>query len=234
MTKDEFIQELAKLNIMVTDQQLAQFEKYYELLVEWNNKINLTAITSKEDVYEKHFFDSLLTAKALNLSTQTICDVGAGAGFPSVPLKIVFPNLDITIVDSLEKRIKFLNVLAKELDLINFKALALRAEDHAQDHRESYDVVLSRAVARLNILAELCLPLVKVDGYFIALKGKQALEENDEACQGIQKLGAKLISKDKYQLLSDSSTRYLLKYQKIEKTKEKYPRNFSQIKKKPL
>ncbi|MDH6603686.1 16S rRNA (guanine527-N7)-methyltransferase [Bacilli bacterium PM5-9] len=234
MTKEQFIDELKKININLTSYQLEQFDKYFKVLVEWNEKMNLTSITEEEEVYEKHFYDCLLVSQSYDFNNQKICDVGAGAGFPSVPLKIVYPDLDITIVDSLDKRIKFLNVLSDELNLDNFKAVSQRAEEFAQDNREAYDLVLARAVARLNILVELCLPLVKVDGYFVALKGKQALEELDEAKLGIEKLGANLISKDKYQLISDYSTRYMLKYKKVKPTDKKYPRNYSQIKKKPL
>ncbi|MDF9867343.1 16S rRNA (guanine527-N7)-methyltransferase [Bacilli bacterium PM5-3] len=234
MTKEQFIDELKKINISLTSYQLEQFDKYFKVLVEWNEKMNLTSITEEEEVYEKHFYDCLLVSQSYDFNNQKICDVGAGAGFPSVPLKIVYPDLDITIVDSLDKRIKFLNVLSDELNLDNFRAVSQRAEEFAQDNREAYDLVLARAVARLNILVELCLPLVKVDGYFVALKGKQALEELDEAKLGIEKLGANLISKDKYQLISDYSTRYMLKYKKVKPTDKKYPRNYSQIKKKPL
>jgi len=234
MTREQFIQALADIDIEITDYQLKQFEKYYELLIEWNSKINLTAITQEDEVYEKHFYDSLLVAKSFRFSNQKICDVGAGAGFPSIPLKIIYPEIELVIVDSLTKRIKFLDILAKELELTNFEAVSARAEDYAKENREQFDLVLGRAVARLNILDELCIPLVKVNGYFIALKGKQGLEELEEAIKGIEKLGAVLRGKEKYQLLSDDSVRYILKFEKVKKTDNKYPRNFGQIKKKPL
>ena len=172
MNREEFIKALLEKGIELTDKQLDQFEKYYELLVEWNEKMNLTAITNKEDVYLKHFYDSLTPSFDFEFKDQSLCDIGAGAGFPSIPLKIVYPDLKITIVDSLSKRITFLNHLTKELGLSHVKAVAARAEEYAIDHRESFDIVSARAVARLNILDELCLPLTKVGGYFITLKGR--------------------------------------------------------------
>ena len=189
MLPEEFRQLLAAKGIELTDQQMTQFDQYFHLLVEWNEKMNLTAITDKEDVYLKHFYDSITIAFDFDFNDQTLIDVGAGAGFPSVPLKILYPNLKITIVDSLNKRITFLNHLFKELELDNCQAVAARAEEYAKDHRESVDIVMARAVARLNILDELCLPLVKKNGYFLSLKGRQAPEEVKEAKKGIQLLG---------------------------------------------
>lgn len=234
MTVDCFIKELDKIGIQIDEYQLKQFNTYYEMLIEWNKKINLTAILEKEEVYEKHFYDCLLATQVYDFSNQKICDIGAGAGFPSIPLKIIYPNLSITIVDSLEKRIKFLNELSKKLELSDFVAIAQRAEDHAQSNREKYDLVTGRAVARLNILDELCLPLVKQGGHFLALKGKQGKIEHEESKKGIEILGAKLEKAEKYHLISDDSTRYLLLYKKMKKTDIKFPRNFGQIKKKPL
>mgnify|MGYP003293869646 CR=1 FL=1 len=186
MNIEQFIQALKEHGIELTQRQLIQFEMYYKELVEWNEKMNLTNITEKEDVYLKHFYDSLTLAFDYPLSNQSIADIGAGAGFPSIPLKIVYPELKITIVDSLNKRITFLNHLVKELQLTNVKAIAARAEEYATDHREQYDIVSARAVARLNILDELCLPLVKVGGMFISLKGNQGLIEVEEANKGIE------------------------------------------------
>ena len=204
MTQQEFIVSLEEKGIVLSEKQIKQFEKYYEILVEWNEKMNLTAITDREGVYLKHFYDSLTIAFDFPFSNQTICDVGAGAGFPSVPLKIVYPELNVTIVDSLNKRITFLNHLFKELELDHIQAVASRAEDFCKDHRESFDIVMARAVARLNILDELCLPLVKKDGYFLSLKGDQ----NDY--------------------------RHNIVIKKVKSTPAKYPRNYGQIKKKPL
>ena len=176
MNELEFIKQLETKGITLTPQQVNQFKQYFKILVEWNEKMNLTAITDEEGVYLKHFYDSLTIAFDFDFTDQNIVDVGAGAGFPSVPLKIVYPELKITIVDSLTKRITFLNHLFKELNLSNCQAISARAEDYAKDHRKKCDIVMARAVARLNILDELCLPLVKVGGYFLALKGLKATE----------------------------------------------------------
>ena len=189
MNELEFIKQLETKGITLTPQQVNQFKQYFKILVEWNEKMNLTAITDEEGVYLKHFYDSLTIAFDFDFTDQSIVDVGAGAGFPSVPLKIVYPELKITIVDSLTKRITFLNHLFKELNLSNCQAISARAEDYAKDHRQKCDIVMARAVARLNILDELCLPLVKVGGYFLALKGLKATEELEEAGKGIVLLG---------------------------------------------
>jgi len=234
MTKEAFVQSCQEIGINLSNKQIQQFDTYYQALIEWNEKINLTAITQESEVYEKHFYDCLLLSQVINLDKQSICDVGAGAGFPSIPLKIVYPNLKVTIVDSLNKRIKFLDHLVEQLGLSDVKAVAARAEEFALDHRESFDIVTGRAVARLNILDELCLPLVKKDGYFIALKGKQGLIEEAEAKKGIDLLGGKLIESKVYNLPNELSERCLLLYQKVKATPTKYPRAFGQIKKNPL
>ena len=192
MNELEFIKQLETKGITLTPQQVNQFKQYFKILVEWNEKMNLTAITDEEGVYLKHFYDSLTIAFDFDFTDQSIVDVGAGAGFPSVPLKIVYPELKITIVDSLTKRITFLNHLFKELNLSNCQAISARAEDYAKDHRQKCDIVMARAVARLNILDELCLPLVKVGGYFLALKGLKATEELEEAGKGIVLLGGQV------------------------------------------
>src|SRR5690554_2571083 len=177
MNIEQFQQHLKEeIQIELTDHQLQQFDTYYKMLVEWNEKINLTAITEKHEVYLKHFYDSLTAAKYFSLTKDQpikLCDVVAGAGFPSIPLKIAFPNLDVTIVDSLNKRITFLNELADALALENVHFYHDRAETFGQnkDHREKYDVVTARAVARMSVLSEFCIPLVKVGGAFVALKG---------------------------------------------------------------
>ncbi|MEG0284174.1 MAG: 16S rRNA (guanine(527)-N(7))-methyltransferase RsmG [Erysipelotrichales bacterium] len=215
MNETEFVDALNEIGIVLNDKQIEQFKVYYETLVKWNEKMNLTAITEKNEVYEKHFYDCLLASQMIEFSNQKICDVGAGAGFPSVPLKIVYPDLEIVIVDSLEKRIKFLNELASQLGLDKFKAIAARAEEHAQENKEEYDIVMGRAVARLNILDELCIPLVKKGGYFLTLKGRQGEIEHQEASKGINILGAKLEKMEKYNLPSDESVIYLILYKKI-------------------
>lgn len=234
MNELEFQNILKGKGIEVSERQLKQFQKYYEILVEWNEKMNLTAITDKEDVYLKHFYDSITIAFDFDFNDQTLIDVGAGAGFPSIPLKILYPNLKITIVDSLNKRITFLNHLFKELELDNCKAVAARAEEYAKDHRESVDIVMARAVARLNILDELCLPLVKKEGYFLSLKGRQASEEVKEATKGIQLLGGEIESTHDFTLANHDDFRSNIIIKKVKETPKKYPRMFSKIKKSPL
>lgn len=234
MNIEKFIEELAKQNIILTQRQLEQFELYFKELVEWNEKMNLTNITQKEDVYLKHFYDSLTLAFNYPLSNQSICDIGAGAGFPSIPLKIAFPDLKVTIVDSLNKRITFLNHLIKVLELDNVEAIASRAEEYALAHRESFDIVSARAVARLNILDELCLPLVKVGGYFITLKGAQGQEELDESLNGIIKLGGKVQEVRAFKLPIIEDQRVNIYIEKVKSTPKSYPRMFAKIKKSPL
>lgn len=234
MNIEEFIKALEEKGIKLNDKQLKQFDIYYHTLVEWNEKMNLTAITEEKEVYLKHFYDSLTPSFDFKFSNQSLCDIGAGAGFPSIPLKIVYPDLKITIVDSLSKRITFLNHLFQELELTNVSAVSARAEEYALNHKESFDIVTARAVARLNILDELCLPLVKLEGYFITLKGRIAEEELKEANKGIQTLGGKVVDKKFFTLSSNDDQRCNIYIQKIKNTPQKYPRAFGKIKKKPL
>ena len=234
MDQLEFIEKLAQRGIILSPLQLEQFEQYYNILVEWNKKMNLTAITDKESVYLKHFYDSLTIAFDFDFNNQKIVDVGAGAGFPSIPLKIVFPELEITIVDSLSKRITFLEHLFGALKLDKVSAVAARSEEYAINHREQADIVMARAVARLNVLDELCLPLVKVGGYFLSLKGRQVNEEIQEAKQGIAILGGEIESLVEFSLADQDDLRGNVIIKKIKATPTKYPRQFGQIKKKPL
>lgn len=234
MNQEQFIQALKEKGIELSDKQIHQFRRYFELLVEWNEKMNLTAITDEEDVYLKHFYDSLTISFDYKLDNQSLCDIGAGAGFPSIPLKIVYPNLKITIVDSLTKRITFLKELTKQLELEHVEAISARAEEYAIKHRESFDIVTARAVARLNILDELCLPLVKVGGDFITLKGLKASEEYEEAKKGIAALGGELYKEEGFTLTDENDHRCNMYIKKKKSTPAKYPRQFAQIKKKPL
>ena len=168
MTKEEFIKYLEELNIYPTEEQLQKLEKFYNLLVEWNEKINLTRITTKEDVYLKHFYDSLTITKEIDLSkVNTLCDVGTGAGFPGIVLKIMYPNLKVTLIDSLQKRVNYLNTIIKELNLDNIEAIHTRGEDY----QGQFDVVTSRAVANIEKLVNYTMHLVSKDGVFIAMKG---------------------------------------------------------------
>ena len=235
MNKEQFYNNLELQNIKLTDKQKNQFEKYFELVVEWNEKINLTAITEENDFYTKHFYDSVATSFYYDFSeVKTICDVGSGAGFPSIPLKIVYPHIEVTIVDSLNKRIKFLNLLAEELGLKNYNFIHARAEEAGQNKnlRESFDVVTARAVARLNILAELCLPLVKKGGYFLSLKAQKSDEEKEEALGAIKLLGGKLEEDDEFFI--ENEERHILKIRKAKETPNKYPRKAGLPNKKPL
>lgn len=231
----DFKQDLLNLNIESSDSNLLKFEEYYNFLVDYNEKVNLTAITERKEVYYKHFYDSLTLSLSLDLNEPVKCvDVGAGAGFPSIPNAIIFPNFNVTIIDSLNKRIAFLNQLIEKLKLCNAKALHKRAEEYASEAREDADVVTARAVARLNILAELCLPLVKVGGYFIAMKSVESEVELKEAQNAIKILGGSYIKTIEVFLPNDLGKREILVFKKIKNTPLKYPRVFGQIKKKPL
>lgn len=234
MKIEEFIQALEAWHITLNEQQLKQFEIYVEMLQTWNEKMNLTNIVDREEIYLKHFYDSLTLAFYHPLSDQSICDIGAGAGFPSIPLKIVFPMLKVTIVDSLNKRITFLNALFEALGLEQVEAVNARAEVYCQDHREAFDIVTARAVARFDILDELCLPLVKQGGYFIALKGAGGEEEYQAAASGITKLGGHLASHYAFTLPGHEDKRMNYYIKKVKKTPVCYPRAYAKIKKSPL
>lgn len=224
----DFIKELDSLNISLTDKQLEQFDKYFNLLIEYNKVMNLTGITDKDEVYLKHFYDSLTLVKAYDFNKElSICDVGSGAGFPSIPLKIAFPNIKVVIVDALNKRLEFLKVVINELGLDNVTLIHSRAEE--LDKREYYDIVTSRALADVNIGLELCMPLVKVNGFYLPMVVSYDLGPNT-----IKLLGGVLEEVIEFKLPIENSERKILKIKKIEKTNKKYPRAFSQIKKKPL
>lgn len=238
MQKEAFIQYLMDhYQVELTEKQKEQFDKYYEILVEWNQKMNLTAITEKNEVYLKHFLDSLSLISATNWEeVTTVCDVGAGAGFPSLPLKIVFPHLKITIVDSLNKRIQFLNHLCQELGLDGVCCYHDRAETFGQnpEFREQFDIVTARAVARLNVLAELCVPLVKKDGLFIALKASKGREELAEAKKALEALGITSVEVETFALPICDDPRQLFIMKKGKVTPKKYPRKPGLPNKKPL
>lgn len=227
MNQEQFIMMLKEKGITLSPVQIEQFERYFQLLVEWNEKMNLTAITEKEEVYLKHFYDSISAAFFADFNQEiSVCDVGAGAGFPSIPLKICFPSIHVTIVDSLQKRITFLNHLAKELNLTNVSFYHDRAETFGQNpqFRESFDLVTARAVARLSVLSELCLPLAKVNGQFVAMKGASAKEELEEGRKAIKILGGELIEEHQFQLPTEESNRSIFIINKSQKTPKKYPR----------
>jgi 16S rRNA (guanine527-N7)-methyltransferase len=230
-----FKEELKKLNIELTEEASFKFDAYYKRLVAVNEVMNLTAITEHDEVYNKHFLDSLMIVRALDLSKEfTLCDVGSGAGFPSLPFAIVSSNAKVTIIDALNKRIKFLNDLVGELGLTNVLALHQSAEDFAKEKRESFDYVTARAVARLNVLAGLCLPLVRVGGFFFAMKGQGGKDELEEAKKAIDTLGGKLEKVISLELPDNAGARDILIIKKIKETPKKYPRAFVKIKERPL
>ena len=239
MTIEEFIQELQKLNISLTNDQIDQFEKYYLFLIQYNQKVNLTRITEKEEVYLKHFYDSILIYKLwpyFGKDKVNLCDVGSGAGFPSIPLKIIFPNLKVTIVDSLNKRIMFLNELCKQLNLKYVSLVHGRAEEvgHNTIYRNSFDVVTGRALAKLSVMNELCLPLVKVGGFLIAMKGQKAEEEIKGATNSLNVLGGQLEKVDKFYLFNTDNQRNNILIKKVKETPKKYPRKAGTPNRHPL
>ncbi len=234
MKKEEFIKELEKLNIIINEHQLNQLEKYYELLINWNKVMNLTTITLKEDVYLKHFYDSLTIVKLIDLNTvDNLCDVGTGAGFPGIVLKILFPNLKVILIDSLNKRINFLNEVINKLNLEKITTIHTRIEEYGLKNREQYDIVVARAVAPLNILLEYCIPIVKTNGYFIAMKGN-AKEEMVNSQNAMKLLNAKIENLETFNLPFENSVRTIIKIKKNNITDKKFPRKYSDIKKKPL
>ena len=236
MSVEWLTKQLSTQGIELSEEQQRQFQTYYQMLVEWNEKINLTSITEEHEVYLKHFYDSIAPSFYTDLTKElTICDVGAGAGFPSIPLKIIFPNLKVTIVDSLNKRINFLNQLAEALDLENVNFMHDRAETFGKGvYRESYDIVTARAVARLSVLSELCLPLVKKGGQFIALKSSKGEEELEEARFGLGILGGKVRETISYELPEEAGERQMMIIDKRSQTPKKYPRKPGTPNKSPL
>ncbi|WP_209125217.1 16S rRNA (guanine(527)-N(7))-methyltransferase RsmG [Alkalihalobacillus sp. BA299] len=237
MSKEQFQRMVEEKGISLSPTQLEQFNIYYQTLVEWNEKMNLTAITEENEVYLKHFFDSISAAFYYDFSKPSkIIDVGAGAGFPSIPLKICFPQLHVSIVDSLNKRIGFLNHLADRLHLDDVSFFHDRAElfGKNKDHREKYDIVMARAVARMPVLSELCLPLVKVSGTFIAMKGAGASEELKEGKKAISLLGGKLVKDERFLLPFEESERHIIIVEKLKSTPNKYPRKPGTPNKQPI
>ena len=225
-----FIEETKKLGITITDLQLEKLNQFYELLISWNQKMNLTRITKKEDVYLKHFYDSLTLSKVIDLKQDlTLCDVGSGAGFPGIVLKICFPNLKITLLDSLQKRVNYLNEIIKELDLKDIEAIHTRAEEYAKQNREKFDIVTARAVANLKILSELCIPMVKVNGLFIAMKANIE-EEIENSTEILKKLDSKIEKIETFYLPIENSIRNIILIEKLKPTNTLYPRRIEKIK----
>ena len=233
MNKDRFIEEVKNLGIEITNEKLEQLEKYYELLIEYNKVMNLTGITEKREVYLKHFYDSLTIAKIIDLNNETsLCDLGSGAGFPGIVIKIFYPQLKITLVDSLNKRINFLKVVIKELGLKDIEAIHIRIEDYARVNKEKFDVVTARAVAPLNILLELGINLVKVEKFFIAMKGN--IETEPEYNKALKQLNCNLGNIIKFKLPIEESNRSLIKVIKQKSTPKLFPRKYNEVKKNPL
>lgn len=230
-------EDASMFGIALSEEQLHQFIKYYELLVAWNSVMNLTAITEFEAVCTKHFIDSISLCNAVDCTKKSyVIDIGTGAGFPGIPLKIVFPNLKITLLDSLGKRVNFLNVVIAELGLQEIEAIHGRAEDFAKTGvlRETFDICVSRAVANLCTLSEYCLPYVKVGGYFISYKSENVTEEIQLAQNAIEILGGKQPVKKVFSLPNSDIYRSLLTVEKVQNTPKKYPRKAGLPSKEPL
>lgn len=231
MNKQEFFEELKKLDINLTNDQIDKLARFYQLLVTWNEKINLTTIIKEEEVYLKHFYDSLTLIKVIDLRQPlTVLDVGTGAGFPGIVLKIVFPNLKITLLDSLTKRINYLNEIIKELDLHDIETVCSRCEEYTKINREKYDLVVARAVSHLKILSEMIIPTVKVNGYFIAMKANLN-DELEKTIPMLKKLNSELKEIKEFSLPIENSKRTLVVIKKNAKTALLYPRKYSEIKK---
>lgn len=229
MTEEEFITELTKLNIEVTPEKLDQLKEYASFLLEYNQHTNLTAIRDINEVYLKHFYDSLTIVKAINLKeVDTLLDIGTGPGFPGMVLKIIYPHLQITLMDSNNKKINFLKALAQELNL-NVEIIYGRAEEFIVNRREYYDVVTSRAVASLDILAELSIPYVKTNGLFVAMKSNYQ-EELQATLPILKKLDSKVEKIEKFSLPKIEANRAIICIRKEKATNHKYPRNYNQIK----
>ena len=227
MDPQSFQRIIEEKGITLSLEQLEQFERYFQLLVEWNEKMNLTGITEKNQVYEKHFYDSVTPAFYYDFSSaNTLIDVGSGAGFPGIPLKICFPHIQLTILDSLNKRLTFLQEVINELRLEQVYLVHSRAEDAGQNpiYREKFDMVTARAVARLSVLSEFCLPFARVGGTFLVMKGLQSEEELNEAKKGIQVLGGKLKIMHTFTLPVEEAERNIVEIRKEKKTPKIYPR----------
>lgn len=238
---DSIINNFTKLviskGIHLSETQLLQFELYYRELVDWNERMNLTGITEREQVYIKHFYDSLSVSFFVPMSDHLkIADIGSGAGFPSIPLKIAFPHLRVTIVDSLNKRIQFLNHLTSVLGLSDVQCVHGRAEDAARlpVHRDQYDLVTARAVARMAVLNEFCLPFVSVGGLFVAMKGQEVQDEIEEASLSLRELKGQWMHTHRFELPVEESTRHMILIKKTAPTPKRYPRKAGTPLKDPL
>ncbi len=233
----QFEKDLYELSVILSKQQIEQFLKYYELLIEWNEVMNLTAITDYEDVMKKHFIDSLSLIKTFDVNQKVkVIDVGTGAGFPGLALKIAYPNLQVTLLDSLNKRINFLNEVISKLGLTDVETVHGRAEDFAKPDkfREKFDLCVSRAVANMSTLSEYCLPFVRVGGEFISYKSEKTEEELSKAKKAISLLGGKFERSEEFYLPDSDIYRNLVVIKKIKETPKKFPRKAGLPSKEPL
>lgn len=235
--KEYLIENAKKLHINLTDEKCDLFLKYYDLLVSWNEKVNLTSITDYKDVVIKHFIDSLSIVNIIDPNGyESLVDIGTGAGFPGIPIKIAFPALDVVLVDSLNKRVDFLNMVIKELGLKGIRAVHTRAEElgHNSSYRESFDLCVTRAVSNLSVISEYCLPLVKVGGYFIPYKSKEYEDEIFKYEMAVEELGGAIDDVALFNLPDTDIFRSLILIFKDDNTPAKYPRRSGMPLKKPL
>ena len=234
MKKEEFISLLRERGFFLTENQISQFEKYLHLIQEHNKVMNLTGITEEEEVYEKHFYDSLLFSFNEDMENLSLIDVGSGAGFPGIPLAITYPSLKITLLEPLMKRCVFLSLVVEELGLKNVEVVCDRAEIYSKENKEKFDIATARAVSKLNILLEIASQMIKVGGYFVALKGRIAEEEIEQAKFALKLLNFKIEKNKEDRLPSEEDKRVNIFIRKMGTTNGKYPRNYSQIKNRPL
>lgn len=233
MNKENFILETKKLGVELTKEQLEQLEIYCNELLEYNKHTNLTAIKTTEEVYLKHFYDSITIVKNINLTNESVIDVGTGPGFPGVVLKILFPEINLTLLDSNNKKTKFLTYICEKLGLNNVTIINDRIEAFVKDNRYAFDVVTARAVSHLRIISELCLPLLKETGIFVALKGDATLEI-EESTKTLSILNSVIIKETKFLLPYENSKRTILSIKRIKEIPNIYPRTYDKILKKPL
>ena len=231
MNKEDFKKELLELGIVLDEEKMIKLDKFYHLLIEWNEKINLTTIIDENDVYLKHFYDSLTLIKEVDLTNNiSLCDVGSGAGFPGIVLKIIFPNLNITLIDSLQKRVNYLNEVIKCLNLENIRAKHFRMEDYSRHHNEEFDIITARAVANLGVISEISVRSLKVGGNLVFMKAN-CDEEINMIMDKLDKLGLEIKNINKFKLPYENSNRTLVSFRKIKKTNSIFPRKIQDIKK---
>ena len=234
MLEDTLREGFARLGLAADGETLRRYRLYYERLTAWNKVMNLTAISGEEDTARLHFLDCAALLGLADFAGKRVIDVGTGAGFPGLALKIARPELELTLLDSLEKRVRFLSAVCAELGFADVQCLHARAEEAPPELRQSYDIACSRAVARLNLLAELCLPFVRVGGLFVAMKGPEVAEELREAEKGVRLLGGEIERVAEYAVPGTELRHNAVLIQKIADTPKKYPRKWGQMKKQPL